>query len=129
MLVGLGDLSLPVAQPARERKSRHRCVFGSMDRGSGRHEGKHASGSQTDMGGVMPSCLLGRVLVIVLVIAATPGLEADLVSRWRFDGDLLDSGPGGNLDTEELTRFASTSCKSLWRCLSCREPFDHFKDH
>ena len=35
----------------------------------------------------------------------------------------------GSADTEELTRFASTSCKSLWRCLSCREPFDHFKDH
>lgn len=35
----------------------------------------------------------------------------------------------GSRDTEELTRFASTSCKSLWRCLSCREPFDHFKDH
>ena len=35
----------------------------------------------------------------------------------------------GSVDTEELTRFASTSCKSLWRCRSCREPFDHFKDH
>ena len=35
----------------------------------------------------------------------------------------------GSGDTEELTRFASTSCKSLWRCLSCREPFDHFKAH
>jgi len=35
----------------------------------------------------------------------------------------------GSASTEELTRFASTSCKSLWRCLSCREPFDHFKDH
>ncbi len=32
-------------------------------------------------------------------------------------------------DTEELTRFGSTSCKSLWRCRSCREPFDHFKAH
>ena len=32
-------------------------------------------------------------------------------------------------DTEELTRFASTSCKSMWRCRSCREPFDHFKAH
>ena len=32
-------------------------------------------------------------------------------------------------DTEQLTRFASTSCKSLWRCRACREPFDHFKDH
>jgi len=35
----------------------------------------------------------------------------------------------GSRDTEELTRFASTSCKSLWRCRSCREPFDHFKAH
>ncbi len=34
-----------------------------------------------------------------------------------------------SVDTEELTRFASTSCKSLWRCRACREPFDHFKDH
>ncbi len=32
-------------------------------------------------------------------------------------------------DVEELARFASTSCKALWRCRSCREPFDHFKDH
>ena len=35
----------------------------------------------------------------------------------------------GSADTEELTRFASTSCKSLWRCRACREPFDHFKQH
>ena len=35
----------------------------------------------------------------------------------------------GSHDTEELTRFASTSCKALWRCRSCREPFDHFKAH
>ena len=35
----------------------------------------------------------------------------------------------GSRDTEELTRFASTSCKSLWRCRDCREPFDHFKQH
>jgi ring-1,2-phenylacetyl-CoA epoxidase subunit PaaD len=35
----------------------------------------------------------------------------------------------GSGDTEELTRFASTACKSLWRCRSCREPFDHFKAH
>ena len=32
-------------------------------------------------------------------------------------------------DTEELTRFGSTSCKSMWRCRSCREPFDHFRVH
>lgn len=35
----------------------------------------------------------------------------------------------GSRDTEELSRFSSTACKSMWRCRSCREPFDHFKDH
>lgn len=35
----------------------------------------------------------------------------------------------GSSDTEEMARFASTSCKSMWRCRSCREPFDHFKPH
>lgn len=35
----------------------------------------------------------------------------------------------GSSDTQELTRFGSTSCKALWRCRSCREPFDHFRDH
>jgi ring-1,2-phenylacetyl-CoA epoxidase subunit PaaD len=33
----------------------------------------------------------------------------------------------GSPDTRELSRFGSTSCKSLWVCNACREPFDHFK--
>jgi ring-1,2-phenylacetyl-CoA epoxidase subunit PaaD len=35
----------------------------------------------------------------------------------------------GSARTEELLRFASTSCKAMRRCLDCREPFDHFKPH
>jgi len=35
----------------------------------------------------------------------------------------------GSAETEQLARFASTSCKALWRCLACREPFDEFKAH
>ena len=35
----------------------------------------------------------------------------------------------GSTETEELTRFSSTSCKALWRCRDCREPFEHFKSH
>ncbi len=35
----------------------------------------------------------------------------------------------GSPDTEELTRFGSTSCKAMWRCRQCREPFDHFRAH
>ena len=30
-------------------------------------------------------------------------------------------------DTSELSRFGSTACKALWRCNTCREPFDHMK--
>jgi len=32
-------------------------------------------------------------------------------------------------DVEELAAFGSTPCKALWRCRSCREPFDYFKVH
>lgn len=32
-------------------------------------------------------------------------------------------------DTEELSRFGATACKALWRCRSCREPFELFKQH
>jgi ring-1,2-phenylacetyl-CoA epoxidase subunit PaaD len=33
----------------------------------------------------------------------------------------------GSGDTERLAEFGSTACKALWRCRSCREPFDYFK--
>ncbi len=33
----------------------------------------------------------------------------------------------GSADTEELSRFGSTACKSLRRCRACREPFDYVK--
>lgn len=35
----------------------------------------------------------------------------------------------GSTDTELLSEFGSTSCKALWRCRACREPFDYFKCH
>ena len=35
----------------------------------------------------------------------------------------------GSTDTETLSEFGSTSCKALWRCRNCREPFDYFKCH
>lgn len=33
----------------------------------------------------------------------------------------------GSLDTREISRFGSTSCKALYECRACLEPFDHFK--
>jgi len=33
----------------------------------------------------------------------------------------------GSTDTERTSAFGSTACKSLHRCLACREPFEYFK--
>ncbi|MEV0737909.1 1,2-phenylacetyl-CoA epoxidase subunit PaaD [Streptomyces sp. NPDC050549] len=34
----------------------------------------------------------------------------------------------GATDTEETSHFAATSCKALWRCRACREPFEYVKE-
>ena len=49
-------------------------------------------------------------------------------------GALFGAGPVacprcGSTDTAQIAEFGSTSCKSLWRCQACREPFDTFKCH
>lgn len=33
----------------------------------------------------------------------------------------------GSPQVRELSRFGSTSCKALYQCASCAEPFDYFK--
>ncbi|HEY4268436.1 MAG TPA: 1,2-phenylacetyl-CoA epoxidase subunit PaaD [Galbitalea sp.] len=33
----------------------------------------------------------------------------------------------GSMHTRELSHFGSTSCKALYVCQRCQEPFDHFK--
>lgn len=35
----------------------------------------------------------------------------------------------GSTHTAKLSEFGSTACKALYRCDSCREPFDYFKCH
>ncbi len=35
----------------------------------------------------------------------------------------------GSTATALLAQFGSTACKALYRCESCREPFDYFKPH
>lgn len=32
-------------------------------------------------------------------------------------------------ETELVSQFGPTSCKALYKCLSCKEPFEHFKCH
>jgi len=35
----------------------------------------------------------------------------------------------GSASTRLISDFGSTSCKALYRCSDCREPFDYFKAH
>lgn len=35
----------------------------------------------------------------------------------------------GSNNTELTSQFGSTSCKALYRCLECKEPFEYFKCH
>nr|GAJ33911.1 phenylacetic acid degradation protein paaD [Bradyrhizobium sp. DOA9] len=51
-------------------------------------------------------------------------------SRRALFGDQVVACPQCGSDrTELLSEFGSTSCKALWRCKACREPFDYFKCH
>lgn len=49
--------------------------------------------------------------------------------RALFGEDQVACPQCGSTDTAELAPFGSTSCKSLWQCKTCREPFDYFKCH
>ncbi len=53
----------------------------------------------------------------------------------RLDKMLFQKRPSvncpqcGSNNTELLSEFGSTACKSLMRCKNCLEPFDYFKCH
>lgn len=51
-----------------------------------------------------------------------PSLTARL-----FATPAVDCPHCGSAQTERLSEFGSTPCKSQHRCLDCSEPFDHFK--
>lgn len=35
----------------------------------------------------------------------------------------------GSTNTEMVAQFGSTACKAMYKCLTCKEPFDYFKCH
>ena len=49
--------------------------------------------------------------------------------RALFGADVVGCPNCGSAKTHVLSEFGSTSCKALWRCEACREPFDYFKCH
>jgi ring-1,2-phenylacetyl-CoA epoxidase subunit PaaD len=55
---------------------------------------------------------------------------AHSTSRRALFGETRPACPRcGSADTELISEFGSTACKSLHRCRACREPFDAFKCH
>jgi ring-1,2-phenylacetyl-CoA epoxidase subunit PaaD len=46
-----------------------------------------------------------------------------------FEEDTVPCPRCGSADTELVSQFGATSCKSLYKCQSCHEPFEHFKCH
>jgi ring-1,2-phenylacetyl-CoA epoxidase subunit PaaD len=64
-----------------------------------------------------------------------PPAQHAVVADGRKSLPILDIGSPdacpqcGSHDVEEIAGFGSTPCKALWRCVSCREPFDYFKAH
>ena len=46
-----------------------------------------------------------------------------------FEEDNVSCPRCGSEETELVSQFGPTSCKALYKCLSCKEPFEHFKCH
>jgi ring-1,2-phenylacetyl-CoA epoxidase subunit PaaD len=59
------------------------------------------------------------------IVPPTPGAATD--SRPVRFVPRLACPRCASTETERLSEFGSTACKALYRCRSCREPFEYFK--
>ncbi len=59
----------------------------------------------------------------------TPGAAVPVrfISRRAASQPKIACPRCASTDTTQLSAFGSTACKSLYRCLSCLEPFEYFK--
>ncbi|MEU5793302.1 MULTISPECIES: 1,2-phenylacetyl-CoA epoxidase subunit PaaD [unclassified Streptomyces] len=76
--------------------------------------------------GIAPPRTLGTPGPVPLALG--PTRTGATGSGGAAEAEPVDCPHCGSADTELLSRFSSTACKALRRCLSCREPFDHFKE-
>lgn len=58
-------------------------------------------------------------------VAADEGVVMRFTPRHKAPA--LDCPRCGSASTERISAFGSTACKALYRCLACKEPFEHFK--
>jgi ring-1,2-phenylacetyl-CoA epoxidase subunit PaaD len=61
------------------------------------------------------------------VTAAEAGAQGARIHIFRRKPETIPCPRCGSASTQQLSAFGSTACKSLHRCLACREPFEYFK--
>ena len=69
----------------------------------------------------------GKARLLEAGIAPPQGKADKRILSGDFEG--IPCPQCNSTDTEMVSQFGSTACKSLFRCKSCGEPFDYFKCH
>jgi len=60
---------------------------------------------------------------------APPNPKQQFCSDDMFSEEAVACPRCNSHHTELISQFASTACKSMYRCLDCKEAFDYFKCH
>ena len=60
---------------------------------------------------------------------APPNPKQQFCSVEMFQQEAVQCPRCSSFHTEVISRFGSTACKALYRCLNCKEAFDYFKCH
>ena len=60
---------------------------------------------------------------------APPGNKAGRNNHLFEEPESVQCPQCNSYNTTLISEFGSTSCKSLYRCTDCSEPFDYFKCH
>lgn len=60
---------------------------------------------------------------------APPNPKQQFCTTDMFQEEAVQCPRCDSYHTELISQFSSTACKSMYRCLDCKEDFDHFKCH
>lgn len=60
---------------------------------------------------------------------APPNPKQQFCKAEMFQQEVVQCPRCNSYRTELISQFGSTACKSMYRCLDCKEAFDHFKCH
>jgi ring-1,2-phenylacetyl-CoA epoxidase subunit PaaD len=60
---------------------------------------------------------------------APPNPKQQFCTAEMFQQEAVQCPRCNSWHTELISQFGSTACKSMYRCLDCKEAFDHFKCH